>query len=234
MSFNLYGLLVGLAIVISLLLVEKKSNQIKFELKHYYLNISVVLFSSLFFARAWHVITDWQLYQNNWLEAFKIWNGGISILGAILGGVIAFYFISYFEKYKFTKLLDLVVFGLPFAQSIGRWGNYFNKELYGWETNFPWGIMINGSKHHPLFLYESILTLLFGIYAWMKFKNEEIGQGRFFLLYVSFYSLVRFALDFLRVEKSMVNSWLGVNQLVLVFVLIISLSFLMKKEEKFG
>lgn len=234
MLFNLYGLLVGLAVVVALLLVEKKSKQINFEFKHYYLNISFIFLSSLFFARLWHVLTDWHLYQNNLGGIFQIWNGGISILGAVLGGVIAFYFIAKFEDYQFKKLLDLTVFGLPFAQSVGRWGNYFNKELYGWETDLPWGIMINDVKYHPLFLYESLLTFSFGIYAWKKFKNKNIGQGKFFVLYVSFYALVRFLLDFLRVEKLMINNWLGFNQLVLVFVLLFSLNYLMKQEEKSG
>ncbi|MDH5533158.1 MAG: prolipoprotein diacylglyceryl transferase [Candidatus Pacebacteria bacterium] len=232
MSFNLYGLLVGLAVVVALLLVEKKSKQIDFEFRHYYSNISIFLFSSLFFARLWHVVTDWHLYQDNLIGIFKIWNGGISILGAVLGGVIAFYLIAKFENYQFKKLLDLIVFGLPFAQSIGRWGNYFNKELYGLATDLPWGITIDNSKHHPLFLYESLLTFSFGIYAWKNFKNKDIGKGKFFMLYVAFYSLIRFLLDFLRVEKRMINGWLGINQLILVFILLFSLSYLMKDEEK--
>lgn len=232
MSFNLYGLLVGLAIVVALLLIERKGQQIKFKFKHYYLNVSLVFLSSLFFARLWHVITDWSLYQHNLVNVFKVWNGGISVLGAILGGIIALYFIAWFEKYQFRKLLDLVIFGLPFAQSIGRWGNYFNQELYGWKTNLPWGIMIDGVKYHPLFLYESILMFIFGFYAWKRFKNKEIGQGKFFLYYLFFYSLVRFILDFMRIEKAMINGWLGINQLVLLFILIVSLSYLMKLEEK--
>ncbi|NCO12439.1 prolipoprotein diacylglyceryl transferase [Candidatus Pacearchaeota archaeon] len=232
MSFNIYGLLVGISAVIALLLIEKKGKQIGFEFKNYFLDLFIIFSLTIFFARAWHVATDFNLYQDSLIETLFIWNGGMSILGAILGYFIAVIVLAKIQKYEVLKLMDLIVFGLPFAQSIGRWGNYFNQELYGWETGLPWGIMINGVKHHPLFLYESLLTLLFGIYVWFSWKDNEIGQGRLFVVYLSFYSFVRFLLDFLRIEKTMISSWLGLNQLVLLFVFLVSLSFLLNRGEK--
>ncbi|NCN87677.1 MAG: prolipoprotein diacylglyceryl transferase [Candidatus Pacebacteria bacterium] len=232
MSFNIYGLLIGIAVVVALLLIEKKGKEIGFEFKNYLFDLFVIFSLTIIFARLWHVVTDFYLYQDSLIEAFYIWNGGMSILGAILGYFVAVIVLSKIEKYEVLKLLDLIVFGLPFAQSIGRWGNYFNQELYGWETNLPWGIMINGVKHHPLFLYESLLTFLFGIYIWFFRKKSEIGRGKIFLVYLSFYSFIRFLLDFLRVEKTMISSWLGLNQLILLFVFLITLSFLLNREEK--
>jgi len=231
-SFNIYGLLIGIAVVVALLLIEKKGKEIGFEFKNYLFDLFVIFSLTIIFARLWHVVTDFYLYQDSLIEAFYIWNGGMSILGAILGYFVAVIVLSKIEKYEVLKLLDLIVFGLPFAQSIGRWGNYFNQELYGWETNLPWGIMINGVKHHPLFLYESLLTFLFGIYIWFFRKKSEIGRGKIFLVYLSFYSFIRFLLDFLRVEKTMISSWLGLNQLILLFVFLITLSFLLNREEK--
>jgi phosphatidylglycerol---prolipoprotein diacylglyceryl transferase len=231
-SFNIYGLLVGIAAVVALLLIEKKGKSVGFEFKHYIFDLLTIFSFSIFSARLWHVITDFGLYQDDLFSTLYFWNGGMSILGAILGCFIAVLLLSKIENYEFLKLLDLIVFGLPFAQSIGRWGNYFNQELYGWETNLPWGIMINGVKHHPLFLYESLLTFTFGIYIWFFCKKERIGKGKIFLVYLSFYSFVRFLLDFLRIEKTMINEWLGINQLVLVFIFLVSLSFLLKREEK--
>lgn len=232
MSFNIYGFLVGIGAVVSILLIEKKAEDINFRFKNIYFDLSIILISSIFFARLWHVLTDFHLYKDNWIEAFQFWNGGMSILGAILGSVIAIYICSKVKKYDFLKFLDLMIFGLPFAQSIGRWGNYFNQELYGWETNLPWAIEISGKNYHPLFLYESILTLLFGIFAWFKFNNKSIGRGKIFLTYVIYYSFIRFFLDFIRIDKTMINSWLGVNQLILIFIFIICLSILNSREEK--
>lgn len=232
MSFNIYGFLIGVAVVISILLIERKANAIKFEFKNVYSDILVIFVLTIFFSRLWHVVTDFYLYQDSFIDALKFWNGGMSILGAILGSVIAIYIISKDKKYHFLSFLDLTIFGLPFAQSIGRWGNYFNQELYGWETNLPWAIDIEGKSYHPLFLYESILTLLFGLFAWWKFKNKQIGQGKIFLSYIVYYSFIRFILDFLRVEKTMINDWLGVNQLILIFIFLFSLSILNTREEK--
>lgn len=222
----------GIATVIAILLIEKKGKQIGFEFKNYFFDLFIIFSLTIIFARVWHVATDFNLYQDSLIEALYVWNGGMSILGAILGYFVAVVILAKIQKYEVLKLMDLIVFGLPFAQSIGRWGNYFNQELYGWETSLPWGIMINGSKHHPLFLYESLLTFFFGIYIWLFWKNKDIGQGKVFLVYLSFYSIVRFLLDFLRIEKTMISSWLGLNQLVLVFVFLMSLSFLLNREEK--
>jgi prolipoprotein diacylglyceryl transferase len=199
----------------------------------------MVLFA-VFGARIWHVVTDWQLYKNEPHLSFYIWNGGISILGAILGGAVGGYVAANIFQFSDPKksvvtLFDLSIFGLPIAQAIGRFGNFVNQELYGLPTNLPWGITIDAanrvagfeqfSTFHPLFAYEAVLTAGFGCVVWFFFLKKkkyswlELGQGKLVLSYVAYYSFVRFLLEFLRIEKSLfLQTQLGLNQVV-VFII---------------
>lgn len=245
-EFHFYGLIIGIALVTGLFLIEKRATQVGIKFKHYYLSLSLVLVCGIVGARIWHVVTDWALYGGEfgrwvngvwqwqlgaWWRIFEVWNGGLSILGAVAGGVVGLWGMARLNGLKLKLLLDLVIFGLPIAQSIGRWGNYLNQELYGWVTNLPWGIFIEatGQKHHPLFLYESLLTLGFGLVVWWRRDKIKVGTGKLFWSYVLYYSVVRFGLDFLRVEGVsrevfgwQVSSFLGSNQAFLLGIILVS------------
>lgn len=249
-SFHLYGFIVGSATIIGVLLAEYRYQLLvgkanfSAQEKNFWTAALMALFSGLIGARLWHLATDWSLYQNSWLAAFAIWNGGLSILGAVVGGVsgVALYLWltsphSHFRE-TFLTFLDISVFGLPVAQAIGRLGNYVNQELFGTPTTLPWGLEIEGVKYHPLWAYEAVVMLLFAGSLWLvdrqyqlKFSLPEIGRGWYFMLYLAYYSLVRFGLDFWRVDKAMVPFFnLGVNQVILLGVMaIISGSWLVKK-----
>lgn len=233
-NFHLYGFIVGVASVTGILLVEKKMEGLDQKLKNYYLDLALIFVFGLVGARGWHVATDYYLYAGNFFGIFEIWNGGLSILGAVLGGVMGAFFVARLEDFSLAKLLDLSVFGLPVAQSIGRWANYFNEELYGLPTNLPWRINIEGQGYHPLFLYESLLTLVFAIFIWFRMNEKRIGSGFVFWLYVFYYSVIRFFLDFLRPEKAsldFLDRQLGVNQSVLIIVILISGYILFTKQK---
>ncbi len=231
-TFHLYGLILGIAISTGLQITYSRLKD-KFSISEssFYTAAGGVLVVSILGARLWHVVTDYYLYIDNWRAIFSIWNGGLSILGGLLFGGITIFFL---QKKKFSQipvraLLDSAAIGFPFGQAIGRWGNYINQELYGRPTSLPWGIFIeathrlpnfeNIERYHPLFLYEALGMVAFGIFLWKKQKSWKLGSGAFIFSLVGFYAGFRFLLDFLRIDKPQVLGMLGINQLILLILL---------------
>lgn len=245
-----YGLVIGIAIVIGLWLMEIQAKKHQVNSNDFYQLSWVILLGGIVGARLYHVITDFNLYQNQLLDIFKIWQGGMSIIGGVMGGVFSTWLFLKLhhlgKKVNLVTILDLSIFGLPVAQAIGRWGNFFNQELYGTPTQLPWKIYIEpvnrliGYEHfsyfQPLFFYEMILMLLFAGVVWMihhrqLFSGFSIGSGKLFSLYIFYYSFIRFCLDFIRIDKTQfLNTIWGLNQVLLIIVMIITVSFWLRKK----
>jgi len=165
--------------------------------------------------RFYHVATDWEKYfgsGQNWIDALKIWNGGLGIWGAILfGGVGAWIGCKYYKIYL-QPFADAIAPGIIFAQAIGRLGNYFNQELFGKPTDLAWGLEIaekfrpqgfeSFATFHPTFLYEIIWNVLIGFGLIYLDRKYKIGHGRLFALYVSLYSLGRLFIENLRIDEA--------------------------------
>jgi len=195
-------------------------------------------------ARVWHGVTDYWLYLDSPLELLAVWNGGLSILGALAGAavVLAVLATSRGRLLSFWQWLDLAVLGIPAGQIIGRLGNAVNHELYGWPTRLPWGMAVPMSQRlpkvaafrhfHPLFLYEIIWLLPFCLLSWRWFrrKPQTIGTGWLVLSYLLWYSVGRFWLDFIRISQtSFFDTGLGVNQVVLLGVIGLAAGELFRK-----
>lgn len=244
---HLYGLIVGTAAVVGIELAIRRAKLAGLNADQLWSSVWPVLVGGLIGARAWHVVTDWPLYQTQPLNALAFWQGGLSVLGAMLGGAIGLWAYSRLARspIKLAMLLDLSVFGLPAAQAIGRWGNFVNQELYGLPSSLPWAITIDPqfrlpgfegqSTYHPLFAYELLLTGAFGGWLWWHDRRHQlqrqrplavthqlIGTGSYALLYGWYYSGVRLLLDFIRIDKtaSIIPS-LGTNQVVLVIIWVV-------------
>lgn len=187
-----------------------------------------LVLNGLIGARIYDCFLEYQYYLDHPLDIFKIWQGGLAIHGALLAGIITIYFFAKNKKLNFLKLTALITPGLALGQAIGRWGNYFNQELFGLPTNLPWGIpiaiynrptnFITAQYFHPTFLYESlgnliIFVILISIH-WLIIKNlneqKKLGpnnqpaSSRPYLLtilcYLFLYSTLRFFLEFLRID----------------------------------
>ena len=173
-----------------------------------------LLIGGIIGARLWHVLTPsssnaamgltTQYYFQHPLEILKIWKGGLGIFGGIIGGAIALASYCRAQKQNFFEWTDIIAPGLLIAQAIGRWGNFVNQEVYGPPSDLPWAIYIDPAhrlpgfetveRYHPLFLYESLLTLLGGLlllYIARKYK-DKLFTGDLFLMYLVYYPLVRF------------------------------------------
>ena len=173
-------------------------------------------------ARLYHVIDWWWYYGDHLALAPAVWTGGLGIFGGIGGGIVGLWLFCRKNKQDFLGWLDVVAVGLPLGQAIGRWGNWFNQELYGKQTNLPWGVYIEkeAGYFHPLFLYESIWNLLvFGI-VWRFASWRKWAKGDLFAIYLSLYGLGRFGLEWLRLESWPVNKIVSLSLVVLSWVYI--------------
>jgi phosphatidylglycerol:prolipoprotein diacylglycerol transferase len=158
-------------------------------------------------------------YLSDPLRILKIWEGGIHIYGGLIVGAIALFLYCRIRGLPTLKFLDSIVIGLPLAQAIGRWGNFFNQELYGPPTTLPWGLAIDpphrippyndlniypdSVRFHPLFLYESLWNLTgFGILFWISRRfRRQLQDGDMTLLYLIWAPLGRFWIEFLRTDS---------------------------------
>lgn len=168
-------------------------------------------------ARLYHVASSFGYYRYHFLDIFKVWNGGLSIYGALLGGVIALYVVSKFlnPKSLILNLLDWLTPSLIIGQIIGRFGNLFNYEAFGYPTNLPWKMFVPEQFRpegfqavaffHPWFLYEQLgsLIILILLLKWLK----PTAPGRLFFSYVLLYNVVRFFLEFLRIDSTFIGIW---------------------------
>lgn len=226
--FHLYGLMIGIGISLGLVSAQFQAKRFKVSSSLIDDSLVWIVVGAIVGARLYHVITDWQLYANGPLiDVIKVWNGGLGFFGALIGGVVGLLLFVRFSRNKnsdkkslatnyyllsaFT-LLDLLSFGAPLAQAVGRFGNFFNQELYGLPTNLPWAIKINGQQYHPLFAYEAILNLcVFGLINWLGWKKKLIlGKGQYACIYLALYGVIRFWLEFLRPETARLTGSLGV------------------------
>ena len=166
-------------------------------------------------ARLYHVITDYELYRRDPIPGiFEVWNGGLGIYGAVVGGFLGVLLFARIRGINPLVLADAIAPGLILAQAAGRWGNYFNQELFGRPSNLPWAIEIapenrpagfrDAESFHPTFLYESIwdvLVCLILLFVARRFA-DRLKNGDILLLYVSLYSLGRFFVETLRIDPA--------------------------------
>lgn len=203
-----------------------------------------LLIAGIIGARLWHVFTPsrydvlynnitTQNYLQHPLEILKIWNGGLGIPGAVIGGALALWIFCMVKKQSFAEWTDIISPGLALAQAVGRWGNYFNQELYGLPAEPPLGIPIRNIQTNevigtylPIFWYESVWNLLnMALLLWLGYKYaKKLIKGDIFLIYIMFYSFGRFWLEFLRLDQSMVGK-IDINQLIMAVLFVCSLVF---------
>nr|WP_078890358.1 prolipoprotein diacylglyceryl transferase [Streptomyces sp. NBRC 110468] len=187
--------------------------------------------------RLYHVITDYELYFSegrDWVDAFKVWEGGLGIWGAIALGAVGAWIGCRRRGIALPAYADAIAPGIALAQAIGRWGNWFNQELYGKETDLPWALHITSSAdgrvpgyYHPTFLYESLWCVgvaLLVIWADRRFK---LGHGRAFALYVAAYCVGRAWIEYMRVDDAhhilglRLNDWTAMVVFLLAVIYIV-------------
>jgi phosphatidylglycerol:prolipoprotein diacylglycerol transferase len=250
-----YGLLIAIGAILGFLTVlflAKKYNLKKETI--YDLSFYLIIFG-LIGDRLYYVFYAWEYYSKNLLDIFKIWQGGLAIHGAMIAGLLVIYIYGKRKKINPWLLTDLMIVALALAMAFGRWGNYFNQELFGRPTDLPWGIpitpdkrptdFINNNFFHPTFIYESLWNLIIFtiLFYWHKIrlnKNnpEQIkGYGNLTLVYFILYSLGRVLNEFLRIDYSpyfLGVRWAQLMSLIIIFSCgsIFLIKFLKRKFKK--
>ncbi len=207
-----YGLLLALAVLAGLAVAIKLGQRAGLPSETWYDLTFYLLLFGILGARVWEVLfVSLPYYWQNPSEIIKIWHGGLAIHGGIAAGIIVLIIFARRRHLNFWLLADICAVAIALGQAIGRWGNFFNQELFGYPTEAPWGIFIapenrpemfaNFSYFHPTFLYESLICFLLIIFLWRQLFYQR-RSGNVALLYLMLYSAARFGLEFLRLDAT--------------------------------
>jgi phosphatidylglycerol:prolipoprotein diacylglycerol transferase len=248
-----YGIIIIIGAIAAAFLAEREARRRGLNGELVWDALIWVLIAGIIGARIWHILTPppsmvaqgitTMFYLTHPLDAIWIPNGGLGIPGAVIGGVLALYFFCRRRKLVFAVWLDIAAPALALGQAIGRWGNFVNQELYGAPTNLPWAIRIdpqnrllayqNQATYHPLFLYESIWDLAnMALLLWLGRRHaDKLKNGDLFLIYLLFYSVGRFFLEFLRLDASQLGG-LNANQTLMAVVALASGGFLLWRHRR--
>lgn len=220
-----YGILISIGVILGTILALREAKRVGVDENAF---IDLLLFAipaAVIGARAYYVIFSWDYYKDNPIQILNFRGGGLAIHGAIIAAVITAVIFTRKRNLDFWQIADIAAPSLALGQAIGRWGNFINQEAYGIPTDLPWGIIVNGVKVHPTFLYESIGDfLIFLFLVWYRRKKVKVS-GEVFLLYIVLYSTVRFFVEGLRIDSLMLGP-IRVAQLVSVVSIIVGLVYL--------
>ena len=204
-----------------------------------------IIITGILGARIYYCLVNFSYYTVNPLEIFDIRQGGLSIHGMIIAGIIAIYFLSKKYNMPFLKLIDSFFCATPLSQCIGRWGNFFNSEAFGCPTNLPWKLYIPISHRpaeyidyeyfHPAFLYESMLDLFIFIILFMLFKRLSKHPGTLACLYLIMYSCVRILVEYCRIDSILNIGSIPIAQIVsFIIIIFASLSWVILVKRNAG
>ena len=173
-------------------------------------------------ARLYHVATDWTRYQERWIDALKIWEGGLGIPGGLVAGVGVGVLVARSRGWSVPGLLAAVIPGVPVAQAIGRLGNWFNQEIYGRPSDLPWAVQIDDPRaefegfttFHPTFLYEGLLNLMIAATLIVLDRRKLLKPGSMLPLWITLYGAVRFVVEGMRTDDATLIAGIRVNHWV--------------------
>ena len=176
-----YGVLMSLGMILGSLIAMKEAKRVDLK-EDDILDLAIFAIPlGLLGARLYYVLFNLDYYLENPSQILNFRGGGMAIHGALITGFLTGYIFCKIRKLDFFKMADTVILGMPLAQSIGRWGNFINQEAHGGPTDLPWGIMVDGVKVHPTFLYESIWDLGIFIFLVMFRKNKNTTVKFYFI-----------------------------------------------------
>lgn len=232
-----YSVLIIIGAMIAITMIMKEAKRYNYPTDFVFNMCFWAIIFGIIGARIYYVLFNLELYPNI-IDAFKIWEGGLAIHGGLIAGLIVIFI--YCKKYKVraVRMLDFIAPALLLAQSIGRWGNFFNGEAHGAVTTLSHlqnlhipnfiieGMNIGGLYYTPTFLYESLWCLLGVIILLIvrRLKITKVGQP--FALYLMWYGLGRFVIEIMRTDALMIGGF-KVAQIVSVIMVLVGLIIIM-------
>ncbi|CAB4646425.1 unannotated protein [freshwater metagenome] len=237
-NLNAYGLMIALGVVAAVRIAGKRAERISAATMDDMSSIALwAVPAGVLGGRAYHVLTDYEKFQGNWGDVIKVWQGGLGIWGGITVGVLVGFWRAKKMNLDAWVLVSCSVPGIAVAQAIGRWGNWWNQELFGRPTDLPWALEVSdatalkagfaeGTTFHPTFLYESIgcLVLAFALIA--VERKLKPARGRLLAWYVAGYTALRFFIEGLRIDEAKEFAGFRFNQWVSIIAFAIAVGFL--------
>ena len=233
-----YGMLIATALLIGIIGGTRQVRKKGINEDDFMSLLIVTIICAFIGARAYYVLFNLPYYLSHPSEIIAIWHGGIAIHGAILGGGLAVWFMCRKYSIPFWQLVDIIAPFLILGQAIGRWGNFFNQEAYGYavdKSEVPWAIFIEatGQYHHPTFLYESIWDILvFFVLIWLG-KQAFAKRGEIALSYLVLYSMGRVFVEGFRTDSLMLGP-LRMAQVISIIFMIVGAGFIWYRRKKYG
>ena len=226
-----YGILIGIGFLLGIFISYYRAPKLGIKPDHV-LDFAILMIPlSIIGARAYYVIFEWEHYKGSISKILDIRSGGLAIHGGLIVGIIVCYLVCKYHKISVLNLLDLVFPQVALGQSIGRWGNYFNSEAHGGPTDLPWGIMVDGVKVHPTFLYESIWCLLLFLFLLWTTKRREFN-GQIVLLYGILYSVERFFVEALRTDSLMIGPFKQAQVISLTAIVLCAILYIILRKRR--
>ncbi len=213
-----YGLLLACAAVLALALARHDAAKRGEDAEAFLATWRLALAGGIVGSRLYHVAFHWEYFRQFPLRMLAVWEGGVGILGGILGGVIVVFVYTWWNRLPLGRYLDIIAPGLVLGQAIGRWGNFFNEEAFGRPTSLPWALYISPGHRppgftrfesfHPTFLYESLWDVAVFLVTFFVLRRRCARvPGSLFLAYLALYSVGRIAIEGLRLDSEMVGPY---------------------------
>ncbi|MFC4355161.1 prolipoprotein diacylglyceryl transferase [Chryseomicrobium palamuruense] len=233
LTIRWYGVIIAFGILIAFLVAQKEMVKRGFHQEYLTDLLLWAIPLAIIGARIYYVIFKWENYADNPIDAFKIWEGGIAIHGALIASFLTAYVFTRIRKDSFLKVTDIVAPSILIGQTVGRWGNFINQEAHGGEVTrtflenlfIPnWIIKqmnIDGKYYHPTFLYESVWNLT-GVVILILLRKVNLLRGEMFLFYLTWYSVGRFFIEGLRTDSLYLVGDLRTAQVVSLITIIVA------------
>lgn len=230
-SVRWYGILLSAGILAGVLLAYNEAKKHGYD-PEYIIDLALwTVPMAVIGARLYYVIFEWEYYQGDILKMINIREGGLAIHGALIAAVLTGYVFTRARKLNFWENADIVAPSIIIGQAIGRWGNFINGEAHGGPTDLPWGIMVDGMKVHPAFLYESLWDL--GVFIFLIFyRRKKKVDGEVFFLYAILYSAGRFWIEGLRTDSLMFYGFRTAQLVSIITIVVFSVMLYVFRKSK--
>jgi len=212
LPLHAYGLMLAIGVLVATRVAESRWRRTGHDAREFGAIVVPVVIAGVVGARIYHLFTGYKWSDGGVVGAFEIWKGGLSIWGAVGGGLVAVVVLARRRHLDSLLVMDVIAPGVVLAQAIGRWGNYFNQELFGRPTKLPWALEIDLAHRppgftqyatfHQTFLYESVWCLIvFGTLLLVE-RRFTLKRGQTFALYVAMYTFGRIWFEALRIDDA--------------------------------
>lgn len=237
-KLNAYGLMIAIGVIVAVRIAGKRAERINAGTIDDFSSIALwAVPAGIIGGRAYHALTDAEKFYGQWGDVVKVWQGGLGVWGGITVGVL----VGFWRAKKMGRdawvLVSCAVPGIAIAQAIGRWGNWWNQELFGRPTDLPWALEVSdatalksgfpeGTTFHPTFLYESIACVVLAVALVVIEKKWTLRRGRLLGFYVAGYTAIRFFVEGLRIDEAKEFAGFRLNQWVSIAACAVAVGFL--------